>query len=155
MGGYTREQGPILAAIAEFNRMKGVKPVQLLHGGNEPRNHSDHVHVAYARGGETLGYPHLATLGEEGKEVVVDADSAGPAKNMLLAINQAKGYKGVMQAIQQYAPYDALAPQTIIMQSQQVPSGDYDSGSESGGGMLAMFGGAEESNSFDALYIGG
>lgn len=155
LGGYTREQGPILAAIAEFNRMKGVKPVQLLHGGNEPRNHSDHVHVAYARGGETLGYPHLATLGEEGKEVVVDADSAGPAKNMLLAINQAKGYKGVMQAIQQYAPYDALAPQTIIMQSQQVPSGDYDSGSESGGGMLAMFGGAEESNSFDALYIGG
>ena len=31
-------------------------------------------------------------------EVVVDADSAGPAKNMLLAINQAKDSRVLMQS---------------------------------------------------------
>jgi hypothetical protein len=29
IGGYTDEQGPILAAVAEFNKLKGVKPVEL------------------------------------------------------------------------------------------------------------------------------
>ena len=154
LGAYAYEQGSVLAAIAEFNKLKGVKPIELLKAGDP--GHSDHVHVAYEKGGETLGYPHFATLGERGKETVIDADSSVPeARNMLLAMNQATDKRGVMKAIQQYAPYDALAPQTIIMQSQQVPSGDYDSGSETGGGMIAMFGGGEESNSFDALYIGG
>jgi hypothetical protein len=75
IGAYTHEQGPILKAIAEFNRMKGVKPVQLLHGKNEPSDHSNHVHVAYEKGGETLDGPHIARVGERGKEYVIDNDS--------------------------------------------------------------------------------
>ena len=51
LGGYANEQGPILKAVAEFNKIKGVKPVELLHAGNEPSGHSDHVHVAYQGGG--------------------------------------------------------------------------------------------------------
>jgi hypothetical protein len=51
LGAYANEQGPVLKAIAEFNKLKGVKPVQLLHAGNEPGGHSDHVHVAYQGGG--------------------------------------------------------------------------------------------------------
>jgi hypothetical protein len=50
--------------------MKGVKPVQLLHGKNEPSDHSNHVHVAYEKGGETLDGPHIARVGERGKEYV-------------------------------------------------------------------------------------
>ena len=118
IGAYAHEQGPILAAIQEFNRLKGIKPVELLHAGNEPKYHSDHVHAAYASGGMTHDYPHLALLGEEGTEIVVDADSAGPAKSMLLAINQAKGFDGVMKAISDYAPYDHMVPQTIIVEDE-------------------------------------
>ena len=116
IGAWTYEQGPILKVIEEFNKMKGVSPVELIHGGTDPAGHGDHVHVAYAKGGETLGYPHLAMLGEEGKEIVIDADSQGPARDMLLAINQAEGYDGVMQAIRDYAPYEALSSQVVIVE---------------------------------------
>jgi len=116
IGAWTYEQGPILKVIEDFNKMKGVSPVELIHGGTDPAGHGDHVHVAYAKGGETLGYPHLAMLGEEGKEIVIDADSQGPARDMLLAINQAEGYDGVMQAIRDYAPYEALSSQVVIVE---------------------------------------
>jgi len=116
--------------------------------------HDNHVHVAYEKGGETLPYPHLAVIGEKGKETVIDADSSVPeARNMLLAMNQAKNKKGVMKAIQQYAPYDMFAPQTIIMQSSQVPSGGYGSESESGGGMTMVAGGGDDP--YESLYVGG
>ena len=116
IGAWTYEQGPILKVIEDFNKMKGVSPVELIHGGTDPAGHGDHIHVAYAKGGETLGYPHLAMLGEEGKEIVIDADSQGPARDMLLAINQAEGYDGVMQAIRDYAPYEALSSQVVIVE---------------------------------------
>jgi hypothetical protein len=155
LGGHANEQGPILAAISEFNKLKGVKPVQLLHAGNEPSGHSDHVHVAYEKGGETLGYPHIARLGERGREVVIDADSAGPAKDMLLAINQAKDHRGVMKAIQQYAPYDALAPQTIVVPSTTMPRSMEDYG-EDGGGLTLIASATEEgSDPMNVLYKGG
>jgi len=133
LGGYTNEQGPILAAISEFNRLKGVNPVELIHGGTDPRGHGDHVHVAYARGGQTLGYPHRATLGERGREVVVDTDSSiyRPIKNMLLAINQASTYAGVLGAIADYAPYeDIFGPQMVFVQQ---PSGSQSYGQSSAG----------------------
>jgi hypothetical protein len=109
---------------------------------------------AYAKGGETLGGPHLAMLGEKGREIVVDADSSGPARDMLLAINQEKDHKGVMKAIQQYAPYDAMSPQTIVMPSSGGES-DYDS-EMVGGSVMMMDGGGEDSyDPFDALEMGG
>jgi hypothetical protein len=107
----------------------------------------------YGDGGVTPNYPHLAILGDKNQsEIVIDGDSAGPAKNMLLAINQAKGYKGVMQAIQQYAPYDALAPQTIVMESPDTSMDNYgDSGSS---GFAMAFAGSGD-DPFDTLYQGG
>ena len=50
IGAYANEQGPILKVIAEFNKLKGLKPVELLHAGNDS-GHQDHVHVAYQGGG--------------------------------------------------------------------------------------------------------
>lgn len=129
LGAYAYEQGPILKAIAEFNRMKNVKPVELLHAKNEPRGHSDHVHVAYAKGGETLGYPHRAILGDGGgKEIVIDTDSSqyGPIKNMLLAINQENSYEGVVKAIRNYAPYESLSSDTIYIDEFNDIYDDYD-----------------------------
>jgi hypothetical protein len=72
IGGYTREQGPILAAVAEFNKLKGVKPVELLHGKNEPNDHWNHVHVAYEEGGPVNKTDYALT---HPGEYVVDADS--------------------------------------------------------------------------------
>jgi hypothetical protein len=110
---------------------------------------------AYGDGGITPNYPHLAMLGDKNQEeIVVDGNSVPPARDMLLAINQAKDHKGVMKAIQQYAPYDALSPQTIIMPSSG-GEGDYDSGM-SGGGVMVMDGGEGDSyDPFDALEMGG
>ena len=51
IGAWDYEQPKILRAIAEFNKKRGVKPAELLHAKNEPRGHSDHVHVAYQGGG--------------------------------------------------------------------------------------------------------
>ena len=50
-----------------------------------------------------------------GGEIVIDVDSAGPAKDMLLAINQASTYEGVVDAIRKFAPYDAMAPEVITV----------------------------------------
>ena len=155
LGGYANEQGPILSALAEFNRLKGVKPVQVFHAGNEPSGHSDHVHVAYEEGGETLPYPHLATVSEKGREIVVDNDSAYSSpqvKNMLLAVNQATGYKGVMQAIQQYAPYDALSPQTIIVPSSDSMNDGYETEPSIVRPTIIAAGGEDP---FESLYMGG
>jgi len=113
-----------------------------------------HGDIRYAKGGETLGNPHLAWLGEEGEEGVVDADSYPHARDMLLAINQAKDHKGVMKAIQQYAPYDALSPQTIVMPSSGGES-DYDTEMGGGGVMMMDGGGGDSYDPFDALEMGG
>jgi hypothetical protein len=71
IGGYTDEQGPILAAVAEFNKLKGIKPVQLLHGKNDTY-HTDHVHVAYEEGGPVNKTDYALT---HPGEYVIDEDS--------------------------------------------------------------------------------
>ena len=48
-------------------------------------------------------------------EIVIDPDSAGPAKDMLLAINEASTYEGIVEAIRKFAPYEALEPETIMV----------------------------------------
>jgi hypothetical protein len=50
IGAYANEQAGVMSRIAQFNAKMGVKPVEWLHAKNEPRGHSDHVHVAYAFG---------------------------------------------------------------------------------------------------------
>lgn len=70
LGAYAYEQGPVLKAIADFNRIKGVKPVELLKAGDP--GHSDHVHVAYEHGGLIKKTDYAVT---HPGEYVVDADS--------------------------------------------------------------------------------
>jgi len=114
--------------------------------------------IAYAKGGETLDGPHLAMVGEKGREIVIDNDSVEShpqVKEMLLAINQASNYQGVLNAIRQYAPYDAMSPQTIIIPSPSTPEEDgYDSGM-SGGGVAFMPIGGGDADPFSTLYQGG
>lgn len=72
IGAYDYEQSKILKAISQFNTKKGVRPVELLHAKNEPSDHSDHVHVAYEKGGFVNKTDYALT--HKG-EYVVDADS--------------------------------------------------------------------------------
>jgi hypothetical protein len=136
LGAYANEQGPVLAAVAEFNKLKGVKPVQLYHGGNDP-DHADHVHVAYALGGRV---PKLtfAMIGEKGPEFVFDANTTAGldklAPQLLEKLNFASTKPQLASILQSYAPYDANASsQTIVVQSPSAPSGGRNNNSSGGG----------------------
>ena len=135
IGGYTREQGPILAAVAEFNKLKGVKPVQVYHGGNDP-DHADHVHVAYAKGGR-IHKPIIAMIGEKGPEFVFDANTTAGldklAPQLLEKLNFASTKPQLASILQSYASYDTMSPQTIIVQSPSAPSGGRNNNSSGGG----------------------
>jgi hypothetical protein len=148
----TDDQTKIIAGISEWNKMKGVTPIQFIHEGTDPTYHNDHVHIAYRKGGMTLGKSHLATLGEEGPEIVIDANSIGPAKDMLLAINQASTYDGVMKAIQDYAPYDSMASQKIMVPPP--PQEQYGGGQTQKTVPIPIGDSKNSSNQFDLLYQG-
>ena len=111
------DQTKILAGIAEWNKMKGVSPIELIHEGNDYAGHNDHVHVAYKKGGliprNTRAFLHK-------DEIVIDKDSSDPARNLLLAINEAKGKEGIMRAISDYAPYDDNSSDTIIINRNNI-----------------------------------
>ena len=109
------DQTQIIAAIVEWEKKNNVtKRAEFAYEGNDPIGHADHVHIAYFKGGVV---PKDMNAFLHKGEIVVDPNSAAykPIKNMLLAINEASNYEGVVEAIGDYAPYDALSPQTIVM----------------------------------------
>jgi hypothetical protein len=166
IGSYTSEQGPILAAIAEFNKMKGIKPTQLYHGKNEPKDHWNHVHVAYAKGGETPGTPTRAILGDgkgsnAGPEYVIDADSYRETEKIAPGLFDTLNYDvkdkaslikylpNIISSLSQYTDYENpnQEPQYIIIKSPPeivyVPTG-------SGGGNIFIGGGVNKNNGMEA-----
>lgn len=157
LGGYANEQGPILAAVAEFNRLKGVKPVQLLHAGNEPSGHSDHVHVAYLKGGR-VRKPTFATLAEDGRpEFVFDADTTAGldrlAPGILEKLNVAKTKPQIASILQSYTTYEqAYAEPEIIEVPVPVPVPLGNGYPSSSGGMIMKMGGGGDP--FETLYNG-
>ena len=113
IGAGVDDQTKIIAAIQEWEKKNNnPKRAEFVHEANDPRGHADHVHIAYKRGGVVP--KDLYALLHKG-EIVIDPDSAGPAKQMLLAINEANSYEGILKAIRDYAPYDALSQQTVVM----------------------------------------
>jgi hypothetical protein len=174
IGAYTQEQGPILNVIAEFNKLKGVKPVELITGRTDPGGHGDHVHVAYAKGGR-IYKKTFAMLGEKGQEFVFDADTTRGldrlAPQILEKLNRAKTKPQLASILEFYAPkpqspdvasfpsYDTtMNPPPIIVQSPPSPpppSEGYGSSSgDGGGGMLVASGGGGD-DPFSTLYQGG
>ena len=157
LGGYTREQGPILAAISEFNKLKGVKPVELIHGGTDPRGHGDHVHVAYLKGGR-VNRPTFATLAEDGRpEFVFDADTTAGldklAPQLLDRLNIAKTKPQLASILQSYAAYEqAYQEPEVSIVTVPVPTPIPVGGGSVGGSTIIAGGG---SNPFRGLYKGG
>jgi hypothetical protein len=120
LGAYAYEQGPVLKAVADFNKMKGVKPVELLKAGDP--GHGNHVHVAYAKGGLVRGKTD-ATVGEAGPEMILDSNTTVGLNNevpgFLQNLNAAKNKKELMNTLKSYAGYESGA--TIVMSSEQIP----------------------------------
>jgi hypothetical protein len=159
LGAYANEQGPILSALAEFNRLKGVKPVQLLHAGNDRSGgHNDHVHVAYHRGKVRSGREMIARILKDEKVFDSDTSKAFDKIDPLLAyrLNKASTTSEVMNVLRSYAGYEQPYVEFEIIEvpvpvEVPVPIGDYQS---SGGGVaLIPFGGGDDP--FETLYKGG
>jgi hypothetical protein len=109
LGAWAWEQAPILKAIEQFNSMKGVKPVQVFHAGNDPFGHADHVHVAYKKGGR-VSRPTKALVGERGPEFIFDTDTTKGLDRMmpylLEKLNAAKTKDQLTEVLRSYADYE-------------------------------------------------
>jgi hypothetical protein len=86
-----------------------------------------------------------------GGEMVIDVDSAGPAKDMLLAINQASGRDGVMKAIRDYAPYEAIQSRMIPVPVEKMVPVPVPMPSNSGGVVAIPVGGGVDTSSLAAI----
>jgi len=157
------EQAPIIKSILDWNKRNGYSPVQLIHHSPKYKNigsyqsdHNDHVHVAYEKGGMTLGGPHMAMLGEKGKEFVIDADSTAAIEQtfpgFLGSINTAK-YDQAINVLSNFASYESGSEQIVIVPNTQIVAGSGDA--YEGGGGLMISSNESESDPFDSLYVGG
>ena len=164
------EQAPVIAALIEWNKKNGYNPVELIHGSpaysgygdyrKYPDSHHHHVHVAYKKGGFTLGKPHLAMIGEEGREFVTDADSTAAlrqtAPGLMMSLNQASDKSGIESVLKQYASYEQGAEQTVMMPQptpQQPQQQSYGSGGSSEPMMIPVP--MDTSNPFEFLEYQG
>jgi hypothetical protein len=111
----------------------------------------------YEKGGLTLGRPHMAIIGEKGKEFVIDADSTAAIEQtfpgFLGAINTAK-YDQAINVLRNFASYESGAEQTIIIPEIQVNNMGDGSDYSSVGSSLMMTR-TEERDPFYSLYMGG
>ena len=159
IGGYGRSRGysdqdQIIAGIAEFNKMKGVKPVQLLKDGYP--GHDNHVHVAYAKGGMVDGVTY-AMLGERGREFIIDADSTAALEDnfpgFLGAVNKAN-YEGALQVLRNYAYYEYGAGQEVVVEASE-PEIVYLPIPMPQQSMVGSSGGSGSDSSYDSSYKNG
>ena len=155
LGANANEQGPILKKIEEFNKIRGVKPVQILHAGNDPSGiHNNHVHVAYEKGGKVPGRTK-AILGEKGPEFVLDTDTTTALEQnfpgFLDSLNKAD-YKGTLQVLQNYASYHNPSGTTLMMQrviiEKPIPM------QSKGGGFIPLDNSTSSSNPTAVLHKG-
>lgn len=120
------EQAPVIRALLEWNKKNGYKPIELIHGSPAFRGlgtyesssnalHSNHVHVAYARGGLVRGFTK-AILGERGVEFVLDNDTTVALQKtfpgFLDALNRANLNEAV-NVLRDYASYEVGAAQEV------------------------------------------
>ncbi len=87
-------------------------------------------------------------------EIVVDPDSAGPAKDMLLAINEASTYEGIVEAIRKFAPYEALEPKTVIVPGPPSPATQAGGGEDGGRVIPVAMKGVGAADPFEIFYMG-
>lgn len=111
----------------------------------------------FEKGGMTLGRPHLALVGEKGKEFVIDADSTAAIEQtfpgFLGALNTAK-YEQAINVLRNFASYEFGSEQVVLIPDMSMggSSQDYD---EPVSGGFVYVGGGDSTDSFETLYQGG
>ena len=120
------EQAPVIRALLEWNKKNGYKPVEIIHGSPAFKGlgkyesasnalHSNHVHVAYSRGGLVRGFT-IAILGERGIEFVLDNDTTVALQKtfpgFLDALNRAN-FNDAVTVLRNYASYEVGAMQEV------------------------------------------
>lgn len=120
--------------------------------GSQRLNPTSMLRAAYEKGGLTLGGPHIAMLGEKGREFVIDADSTaaieGTFPGFLEAINRAK-YDDAIRVLQNFASYEFGASETIIVQDNPSESMNQEPIVAGGSGMIS--GGGDSYDPFAML----
>ena len=123
-------------------------------GKNGPGSHAHptHMHIEVKDKGGLVGKGLFANLGKP--EFVIDSDSLIPeTMDMFRAITHAKDRKGVLAAIRDYAPYDSIEPEQVLVPVSG-PSGSSTPAGESQGSIKRQqpSGGDDP---FERLYMGG
>jgi hypothetical protein len=110
----------------------------------------------FEKGGMTLGGPHLAMLGEKGKEFVIDADSTAAVEKtfpgFLGALNTAK-YDQAINVLRNFASYEYGSEQVVMIADMSPGLYSADSGDTGSGGLIYV--GGDETDPFESLYQGG
>jgi murein DD-endopeptidase MepM/ murein hydrolase activator NlpD len=124
--------------------------------GSQRLNPTGMLRAAYEKGGMTLGGPHMAMLGEKGKEFVIDADSTAAIEQtfpgFLGAINTAK-YDQAINVLSNFASYEYGSEQVVVI--ADMPSGSYLADSDDTGSGGPIYVGGDETDPFESLYQGG
>lgn len=114
--------------------------------------------AAYAKGGLTLGRPHMSILGEKGKEFVIDADSTAALEKtfpgFLDAVNKAR-YGDAINVLSNFASYEFGVGQTVVVVDNSTPTTSMGGGYGDSGAVMIMGGSGGESDPFESLAIGG
>lgn len=124
--------------------------------GSQRLNPTGMLRAAYEKGGLTLGGPHMAMLGEKGKEFVIDADSTAAIEQtfpgFLGAINTAK-YEQAINVLRNFASYEFGSEQVVVI--ADMPAGSRSQDYDDTGSSSSMFiAGGDESDPFATLYQG-
>jgi hypothetical protein len=110
----------------------------------------------FEKGGMTLGGPHLAMLGEKGKEFVIDSDSTAAVEKtfpgFLGALNTAK-YDQAINVLRNFASYEYGSEQVVMIADMSPGLYSADSGDTGSGGLIYV--GGDETDPFESLYQGG
>ena len=133
----TDDQTKIIAGIQEWNKMKGVSPIEFIHEGNDPTYHNDHVHIAYHAGKRLNGKERMARILKN--EAVLDPDTTKALGPTLVAkLDDASTPEGIMRVLQSavgvsgFASYEQGAAQTVVVPMSQMQAPPQMGGSSGG-----------------------
>ena len=73
---------------------------------------------------------------------------------MLLAINEASTYEGIVEAIRKFAPYEALEPKTVIVPGPPSPATQAGGGEDGGRVIPVAMKGGRGADPFEIFYMG-
>ena len=120
--------------------------------GPGSHSHPEHMHIEVKDKGGLIGKGLFANLGKS--EFVIDSDSLIPeTMDMFRAITHAKDKKGVLAAIRDYAPYDSMEPEQVLVPVSGPSGSSTPAGESQGSSKRQQSSGGDDP--FERLYMGG